>query len=92
MVRELTPIEVNELPGLARLVDEVERTGMQRRILRDGRDVAVLAPVAPRRDAARERRFRRALAIAERNPDGDGDAFLEELERDDAERRARSEA
>lgn len=54
--------------------------------MRDGQDVAVLTP-ARTRDAARERRFRRVLAIAERNPDIDGDALLEELERDDEERR-----
>lgn len=42
------------------------------------------------REAARERRFARMLAVAQRNPDVDGDALLEELEREDAERRAQN--
>jgi uncharacterized protein (DUF433 family) len=40
--------------------------------------------------AAREQRFRRMLAVAQRNPDADGDALLEELEREDAERRTQN--
>jgi hypothetical protein len=44
------------------------------------------------RDAARERRFRRMLSVARRNPDVDGDALLDELEREDAARRARASA
>ena len=89
MASELSPLDISRIPELARLVDEVAATGKRRRLVRDGREVAVLAPVRST-DAARDRRFRRVLAIAERNPEGDGDAFLEELERDDAERRARS--
>jgi hypothetical protein len=42
--------------------------------------------------AARERRFQRMLAVAKRNPEVDGDALLEELEREDAECRARTQA
>jgi hypothetical protein len=91
MPSELSPIDVSAMPELARLADEVAATGRRRRIVRDGRDVAVLAP-ARAGNAARERRFRRVLAIAERNAEGDGDALLDELERDDAQRRARSEA
>ena len=44
-----------------------------------------------RQATARKRRFRRMLAVAS-HPDIDGDALLEELERDDAERRARARA
>jgi uncharacterized protein (DUF433 family) len=47
---------------------------------------------AAKYNAARERRFRRMLSIAQRHPDGDGDALLEELEREDAVRLARSRA
>ena len=92
MVGELSPVEISEVPGLADLVEDVERTGIARRIVRDGRDVAVLMPAAhaARAAAARERRFKRMFAIAERNPGLDGDALLEELEREDAERRAQS--
>ena len=91
MASELSPIDISQLPDLARLVDEVERTGKSRRIRRAGRDVAVLAPVRSRGDAVRARRFRKLLAIAQRNPDGDGDVLLEELEREDAARRARAQ-
>jgi excisionase family DNA binding protein len=38
-------------------------------------------------EAARDRLFQRVLQIAERNPDVDGDALLEELEREDAAQR-----
>lgn len=40
-------------------------------------------------DAARERRFHRMLAVA-KHAEVDGDALLEELEREDAEQRART--
>ena len=89
MASELSPIDIARIPELAQLVDEVAATGKRRRIVRDGQDVAVLAP-AKTGDAARERRFRRMLAVAQRNPEVDGDALLDELERDDAERRARA--
>ena len=89
MARELSPIDIARIPELAHLVDEVAATGKRRRIVRDGQDVAVLAPVKTG-DVARERRFRRMLAVAQRNPEVDGDALLDELERDDAERRARA--
>jgi hypothetical protein len=86
VVRELAPVDVSDVPGLAELIENVERTGSGRRIVRDGRDVAVLMPAA-RVVAARERRFRRLFAIADRNPGLDGDALLKELEREDADRR-----
>jgi uncharacterized protein (DUF433 family) len=47
---------------------------------------------AQAQEAARQRRFRRMLAVAQRNPDVDGDLLLEELEREDAERRAQARA
>ncbi|MGE0543416.1 MAG: DUF433 domain-containing protein [Dehalococcoidia bacterium] len=50
----------------------------------------VIVRDAAKHEAARERRFERMLSIAQRNPDGNGDALLEELEREDAERLARS--
>src|SRR5215210_4839508 len=43
-------------------------------------------------EAVRERLFDRVLAIANRNPDVDGDVLLEVLEREDAERRAARQA
>lgn len=51
----------------------------------------VLVADARSREAARERRFRRALAVA-KHDEIDGDALLEELEREDAAERARARA
>jgi excisionase family DNA binding protein len=42
--------------------------------------------------AARDRLFQRVLKIAEKNPDVDGDALLEDLEREDAARRLAARA
>ena len=44
MARELAPIDVRQVPELARLVDEVCATRKPRRIVRDGEDVALLVP------------------------------------------------
>lgn len=51
MTTELRPIDIREIPELARLVDEVRTTRKPRRIVRDGEDVALLtpAPVSSRR-------------------------------------------
>jgi hypothetical protein len=93
MASELTPIDISQVPALARLVEEVEATGKPRRIRRGDRDVAIVMPAtSSRRDTARDRRFRKMLAVAQGNPDVDGDALLEELEREDAERRAHAPA
>jgi prevent-host-death family protein len=54
MVRELTPVDVGDIPELARLVDEVKASDAPLRITRDGEDVAVLMPV---RRATRPRRL-----------------------------------
>lgn len=93
MATELSPIDITEVPELARLVEEVAATGKPRRIRRGTEDVAILRPAAPRRSqaAARERRFQKMLAVAQ-HPEVDGDALVEELERADAEQRARVRA
>jgi hypothetical protein len=89
MPSELTPIDITQVPDVARLIEEVEAAGKPRRIRRGDRDVAIIMPAQPsRQDTARARRFQKMLAVAQRNPDVDGDALLEELEREDAERRA----
>src|SRR6187402_350039 len=53
MVRELAPIDIREVPELARLVDEVRAAGKPRRIVRDDEEIAVLLP-APRRRRRRD--------------------------------------
>ena len=91
MASELTPIDITQIPDVARLIEEVEATGKPRRIRRGDRDVAIVMPApASRQAAARARRFQKMLAVAQRNPDVDGDALLEELEREDAAQRARA--
>jgi hypothetical protein len=50
MVREPQPIDVSTIPELARLADEVERTGRPRVLRRGSRDVAVLVPIRSRLD------------------------------------------
>jgi hypothetical protein len=93
MASELTPIDITQVPDVARLIEEVEATGKPRRIRRGDRDVAIVMPAPPTRPAAaRARRFQKMLAVAQRNPDVDGDALLEELEREDAERRVHAPA
>jgi hypothetical protein len=76
------------------LIEEVETTRRPRRIRRGDRDVAILMPATAHRgeDAARGGRFRRLFAIAEKNPEGDGDALLEQLEQEDDERRTQARA
>ena len=66
------------------------RVGRSYRIVR--RDLDTLLTAHADDPAYRDALFRRVLRIAERNPDLDGDALLEELEREDAERRMRARA
>ncbi len=51
----------------------------------------VIVRDAAKYEAARDRRFQLMLSVAQRNPDVDGDALLEELEREDAARRSRTQ-
>lgn len=51
MTRELTPIDIRQVPELDHLVDEVRTTRLTRRITRGNQDVALLVPVPPAADA-----------------------------------------
>jgi excisionase family DNA binding protein len=62
------------------------RVGRRYRIPR--RDLEAFIAATGGRAAIRERQFQRVLEIAQRNADVDGDALLEELERQDAAERA----
>ena len=66
------------------------RVGRSYRILR--RDLEAFIAATSSRAAVRERQFQRVLEIAQRNADVDGDALLEELERQDATERAATRA
>jgi hypothetical protein len=46
MVAEPIPVDVDSIPGLAALAEEVRRTGTPRLLRRDGEDVALLMPPA----------------------------------------------
>lgn len=67
MVRELTPVDVGDIPELARLVDEVKASDAPLRITRDGEDVAVLMPSRP----GPQRRRRRTITDADRQAAAD---------------------
>ena len=80
-------------PPWAALAGKAEPPGTPPPPPRGAGAVAIVMPAtSSRRDTARDRRFRKMLAVAQRNPDVDGDALLEELEREDAERRAHAPA
>jgi hypothetical protein len=44
MTSELAPIDIRQVPELARLVDEVRTSRKPRRIVRDDEEVAILMP------------------------------------------------
>ena len=56
MTREATRIDISAMPELARLADEVARTGMPQVLERDNKPVALLVPVS---HSARRQRIRR---------------------------------
>ncbi|MGE0541324.1 MAG: hypothetical protein AB7R89_14215 [Dehalococcoidia bacterium] len=69
MTRELAPIDIRQIPELARLVDEVRASRKPRRIVRDDEDVALLVPApasstAEYERAARPRRFPKGGLVA----------------------------
>jgi hypothetical protein len=65
MTSELAPIDVRQVPGLARFVEEVLRTRKRRRIVRDDEDVAVLIPPASPRRRRSSRSRPRGMSITE---------------------------
>ena len=79
MVKDFTPIDISDLPDLVRLAEGVRTSKTPRLLRRDGEDLALLMPLAPRR------RARRALSHEDREAflasagswrDVDVDAFL----------------
>jgi len=48
MASEQLPLDINSVPALAHLVDEVERTGRPRVLARNNRPIAVLVPTTER--------------------------------------------
>ncbi|MFN8559857.1 MAG: hypothetical protein U0531_21735 [Dehalococcoidia bacterium] len=48
MTRDVAPIDIGAMPDLARLAEEVARTGMARVLQRDHEDVARLVPMRRR--------------------------------------------
>jgi hypothetical protein len=64
MAEELVRIDVDDVPELRHLAEEVRETGEPRVLRRDGEDLAVLMPVKlPRRTSARVRSVTRDDAL-----------------------------
>ncbi len=56
MARELVPHDISDAPDVARLAEEVARTGVARVLTRAGVELAILSPVRPdRRPSAKQR-------------------------------------
>jgi hypothetical protein len=53
MTRHATPLDISAMPEVARLAEEVARTGQARVLRTDDQDVAILSPARP---APRRRR------------------------------------
>jgi hypothetical protein len=64
MTTEPVPLDIRHMPELAAVVEEVQATGIPRRVIRDGMDVAIIMPVATSHRRSRSRgaaRMRTAL-------------------------------
>jgi len=66
MASEQLPLDINSVPALAHLVDEVERTGRARVLARNNRPIAVLVPTTSVRRSRSLRPPRDGLAVVER--------------------------
>jgi len=55
MITEVQPIDVTESSELLELAEEVRRSGVTRLLKRGEQDLALLTPVAPRRDVKSRR-------------------------------------
>jgi hypothetical protein len=56
MTKELTPIDIDNIPELVRIAEQVHETGEARVLRRDNEDLAVLRPVRPKTNRHRLRR------------------------------------
>jgi hypothetical protein len=61
MIHEAPPMEISTMPELARLAEDVARTGRPRRLTRGGTDAAMIVPV----NAPRPRRCPRGKEITQ---------------------------
>src|SRR4051794_19226948 len=66
MASERSPLDISNLPELAPLMDEGERTGRPRVLARNNRPIAMLVPTAPAKSASRLRPPRDVLAVVGR--------------------------
>ncbi len=79
MQRPTTPIDINTMPDLAHLVDEVTATKTPRALQRDNKIVAVLTPVETARNHQNKEAIEETLALAGAWKDVDFDDMLEQL-------------
>lgn len=80
MAQEYSAIDISrDTPSLAELVEEVERTRQPRPIKRADTVVAVITPVQPENQAAKERFSQVVDRIQERNRDVDPDGVYRDV-------------
>jgi hypothetical protein len=82
MTSELAPIDIREVPELARLVDEVRASGKPRRLVAGEEEVALLVPARPttrRRTAVSPADDAAFLASAGSWQDMDTDTLLTDI-------------
>lgn len=61
MVKELTSIDISQMPDMVRVAEEVQATGQPRLLRRDGQDVALVTPIEARPFPSAPRRRRGRL-------------------------------
>ena len=81
MTRELAPIDVSAMPDVARLAQEVARTGRPRVLRQDGTDLAVISP-ARRRGGRTDKGVTEADIAAALSASWDGLIDPEQLKRE----------
>lgn len=85
MSRNLTPIDISNLPDLLRLAEEVQTTKKPRILKRDSEPVAMLMPVGtavkPEKKRAKKKAIEDTLALAGSWSDLDWDDMIRELDR-----------
>jgi len=76
-----TPIDISNMPDLARIVDEVAATKTPRELKRDNKIVAVLTPVKTAGKQQKQKAIAETLALAGAWKDLDFNDMLEQLDK-----------
>lgn len=81
MTANPTPIDISNMPDLARLAEEVEATRMPRILKRHKKTVAILMPVEPASTEKKQQAIEETLALAGAWGDRDWNEVEAELDR-----------